>query len=108
MKFSTVMKAAALHTLQYPAAEDIDITLYDGKDQIETNENVRYVEPLFINNPQSFDDFLMFVCDVLDTEFILHMNVKIDEDEVVCFYKTENAVTFSRKPPSMGPIDYME
>ena len=113
MKLATVLREAGVCTRVFPGCSEIDIVLYDGKDRI-VEDDVHYVESLFAKNIEVFDEFFDFI-DELDSEAILTMNVKIDEEYVILFYKTSRAKCFRRKPvenpvgvPPMDPIDYMD
>ena len=107
MKFATVMRVAGLadYFMEHcPVAAVTPITLLDGKGRVEENENVRYAKPLFENNPQSFEEFLGFVTDEVDTNHISHMTVTITVDYVKCSFDGRS-VSFSRRPPSFDPMD---
>lgn len=106
MKFAEIIREAGLKTEKFPKCSNIEICFYDGKNRIITEKEVHYVETLFKNNEPSFKNFQLFL-NSLENEDIHAMNVKVDINSVVLFYKTPRAIVFMRNN-SMDPLDYMD
>ena len=108
MKFATVLTAAGILTEKFQRVSEIPIVLYDGKDRIDPSDTVQYNRSLFAGNNNSFLDFLDFLKELEETSTLPEtINIKIDENSVIVFYKTTKTRRFSRKPKSMEPIDFM-
>ena len=106
MKFAEVIREAGLNPCNFENSSNIDISLYDGKDRVSSEEDIHYAEPLFKNNEGALKNFNGFLTG-LEKETIESMNIKIDINSVILFYKTPRAIVFLRNPP-MNPIDFME
>lgn len=107
MKFATIIRAANHNVGFFQKCDAISITLYDGKDRV-VNCDVHYAEPLFKHNLKSFREFGQLLREwELEGICPTSMNVKIDIDHVILFYKTPQAKIFPRKAP-MDPLDYMD
>ena len=106
MKFAEIIREAGLNACEFKKTSDITIHLYDGKNRIDTEDTVHYIEPLFKHNEASFLNFKNFLTG-LEKETIESMNVKIDIDTVILFYKSPRAIVFFRNP-SMSSLDYMD
>ena len=109
MKFAVILREAGFNTNIFEKCSQIPIVLYDGKNRIDMVEDVRFVKALFVNNSGSFIDFYEFLKELENkTEEITEpINVKIDANSVVVFYKTPHAKVFSRNQ-ALNPIDYMD
>ena len=92
IKFATIIQEAGLNKKDYEKCSEINVTLYDEKNEV--NES-HFVEPLFSNNPDSLKKFKDFLVD-LEKNPVPSMNVTIDANYVVVFYKTPNPKIFSR------------
>ena len=106
MKFAEIIRNAGLTPEKFPNCADIEWHFYDGKDRLSSEESVQYVEPFFKNNEASLRNFCGFITGI-EKEAIHSMNVRVDIDAVVLFYKTPRAITFLRNP-TMNPLDYMD
>lgn len=106
MKFAEIIRNAGLNPENFKNSANIKIHLYDGKDRVDSAETVHYIEPFFKNNESSLLNFKNFLIG-LEKENIDSMNVKVDINSVVLFYKTSRVIIFLRNP-SMNPIDYMD
>lgn len=106
MKFAEVIREAGLNPCNFENSSNIDISLYDGKDQISSEESIHYVEPFFKNNEGALKNFKGFITG-LEKETVESMNIKIDINSVILFYKTTRAIVFLRNPP-LDPMDYRD
>ena len=106
MKFAEIIRNAGLDVSRFPNCANIPIRLSDGKDRVISSESVEYVRPLFVETPNSLKQFFNFLTG-LEKENVTSMNVKVDVDSVVLFYKNPRAKVFLRKKP-MSPLDYMD
>lgn len=106
MKFATILREAGFSIRHFKKCAEIPVILYDGKDRIESNDDIHFVEKLFANNSKSFMDLYDYLRS-MEKNPPESINVKIDDSAVVFYYKTPNARIFSRKT-SMEPIDYMD
>ena len=95
MTFAEIIRNAGFTSDFFPKASQIPITLYDRKDRVMTEENLRFAEPLFADNPNSMQKFYTFLKG-LEEENIQDMKVKIDEHLVCVFYKSPRAIIFLR------------
>ena len=96
MKFATIIREAGLNEKDFENCSEISVTLYDAKDRIHENITLHFVEPLFWHNKDSLQKFQNFLVD-LEENPVESINVEIDENHVVVFYKTPNPRFFSRK-----------
>ena len=106
MKFAEIIKNSGLKTEDFPKSSKIEIELYDGKERLSTEESVKYGSPLFEERPIILENFKAFIAG-LEKEEIAKMNVKIDINSVVLFYKTGRAISFPRVLP-LDPLDYAD
>lgn len=106
MKFAEIIKNAGLKVEDFPKSSEIEIKLYDGKERVSTEESVKYGSPLFEERPIILENFKAFIAG-LEKDEIDKMNVKIDINSVVLFYKTGRAISFPRVVP-LDPMDFME
>ena len=106
MKFAEIIRNAGINPEDFPKSSNIEIHLYDGKNRESTEETVKYAKPLFEENDSSLKNFKSFLTGI-EQEDVSSMNVKVDIDFVILFYKTPRSIIFPRKP-SMDPMDYME
>ena len=104
MKFGKIIEEAGFNTYQFQTAASIPITLYDRNDDVL--EKVHYASELFSENTLSEVKFFNFIS-YLEKKPVTSMEVKIDEDYVIVFYNTNQAIHFKRTH-SMEPLDYME
>ena len=104
MKFAVILREAGVCSRIFPNCAEIPVVLYDGKDRISTEEDVKFATPLFEENSESFNDFFNFV-DRLDANpDYTSINVKIDVGHVIIHYRTPEAKVFLRKDP-INPCD---
>ena len=106
MKFATILREAGICERHFPISSEIEIRLFDGDDEFETQEDVHYNEPLFVNNNDSYNKFFD-LADKLDFDPVMSMDIKIDKNYVIVFYGTPEQIAF-RRANSMQPLDYME
>ena len=106
MKFAEIIRNAGLNPMDFSKASNITIELYDGKDRACVEETVTFAEPLFTKNEGSLLNFQSFISG-LEKDSFESMNVNIDADSVILFYKTPRSIVFLRYTP-MDPLDYME
>jgi len=106
MRFAVIMEACGFSVTDYPRASLIPVTLYDRKDRVVTDENIRFVEPLFAYNSRAKREFEMFIKD-LEEMPISSFNVRIDENLVAVLYKSPNNRVFSRLIYN-DPLEYMD
>ena len=106
MLFGEIIRNTGIDPEDFPKSSNIEIQLYDGKDRVSTEETVKYAKPLFEERNCSLKNFKSFLAG-LEQEDLTSMNVKVDINCVLLFYKTPRAIIFLRNP-SMNPIDYME
>ena len=106
MKFATILREAGISTSNFEKSSQIPITLFDGKDRENPNEDIHFAEPLFQNNPSAFKNFQTFLALLENRSTIEKMNVKIDENAVIVFYKNPSCRIFLRK--ALNPMDYMD
>lgn len=96
MKFANIIREAGLNLDNFEKCTEISINLYDEKDKVNENNDVHFVEPLFSHNSNSLQKFQDFLVD-LEKSPVSSMNIEIDENYVVVFYKKPNPKFFSRK-----------
>ena len=104
MTFGKIISAAGFCPCNFPRSSNTHITLYDGKNRVLTE--AKYAKELFADNIKSAVSFFNFLC-FFESKPATSMNIKIDENFVTVFYKTEQAWAFKRTP-SMEPLDYMD
>ena len=102
MKFAQIISLTGLDPQPFPKCSEIEVSVYDGKDRIHSGEMIFFVEYLFKKNETSLARFHNYLSN-LEKENISSMNVKIDENSVVLFYKTARAQLFLRN--STDPLD---
>lgn len=107
MKFAEIIRNAGLKIEDFPKSSNMEITLYDDENRIVPEEKVTYAKPFFDENPDSLKNFESFITG-LETEDISTMNVKIDADVVILFFKSSRIIIFRRKTSSMDYMDYMD
>ena len=105
MKFATILREVGICSRVFPACGEIDVVLYDEMDQIQEEDDVKFVKPLFTDNAESYDRFCDIV-DKLDSDPVSEISIKITETHVVVFYKSPSQVILPRKN-AMTPLDYM-
>ena len=107
MKFATIMREAGICTRLFPDCGEINVVLYDEDDQIHKKDDVHFVQKLFADNPDAFNDFFDFV-DALNTNpDYLSINIQITRNHVIVFYKTASPKIFCRTQ-SLDPSDYAD
>jgi len=104
VKFAKIIEEAGFNSYQFQTAASIPITLYDGNEKVL--EKVHYARELFSENTRSEVNFFNFIS-YLEKKPVASMEVKIDENYVIAFYNTKQAISFKRTP-SLDPMDYME
>lgn len=105
MKFGEILREAGIEAKNFPKCAEISVTLYDRKDRVIDRE-IHFVEKLFVQNEESFAKFKHFL-EILEKEDISEMNVRIDEFNVILFYKSSDILFFSRMK-KVDPLDYMD
>ena len=106
MKFSEIIRNAALNPADFPKSSAITIQLYDGKERLVEDECITYAKPLFAENEEALKNFKAFL-NGFEKEPIKEMKVRICIDAVVLFFRTPRALVFLRRPP-IDPLDYAE
>lgn len=106
MKFATILREAGICERHFPISSEIEIRLFDGDDELEMQEDVHYNEPLFVNSMDSYNKFFDLV-DKLDSDSVISMDIKIDENYVIVFFGTPQQIAF-RRAATMQPLDYMD
>ena len=104
MKFATIMREAGIFERLFLECAKIDVVLYDEDDEINESDDVKFVKPLFEDNPDSFEKFFNFVDELNSNPDYLSINVLITEHYVVVHYKTPKAKSFRRSRP-LDPLD---
>lgn len=107
MKFAVILRESGIPTQDFKKSAEIPITLYDEDDWIDNNDDVQYQKKLFENNTKSLLNFYDFLKELENQPTPKSMNVMIGEHNVVLFYKTPHARSFSRTEP-MNPMDFMD
>ena len=99
MNLSVVLREVGLTPEDYDSAK-IPIILFDGKNRISEEDDIRFNEKLFVRNSYSFKAFYLLLKNLekmpIKPESI---NVRIDEGSVILFYQSPYAQAFSRKAP---------
>jgi len=91
MNLSVVLRESGLTPEDYDCAK-IPITLYNRKDRILKENDIRFTERLFSQNDKSFKDFYLSIKALEKlSKKTLSINVRIDEYNVILFYKSPNA-----------------
>lgn len=105
MKFAKIMELVGMGNLAriFTEAAEVDVFVYDGKDRIYEDDNIKFIEELFADNKESYKKFFDFV-DRLNCDPVMSMDVKIDKDYVTVFYNTPASVSFRRKE-TLGSFD---
>ena len=96
MTFANIIREAGGSSKNFPNASQIPVTLYDGKDRVDTSESVTYIEPLFARNRREQSRFFQLVKDLEKTP-VEQISVEIDAHCVVLFYKSPRARIFLRE-----------
>jgi len=104
MKFAAIMENAGVSTKIFPICGEINVTLYDEDDIIHESDDLRFIKPLFEDNPDSYEKFFDFVSELDTNPDYLSMNVQITQDYVIIFYKSPNSKIFRRTEPT-GSFD---
>lgn len=107
MKFAEIIRNAGIKVEDFPKSSNIEIHLYDDKNRIVPGETITYAKPFFEENPYSLKNFESFITGI-ETEDITSMNVKIDADVVILFFKSSRIIIFRRKNSSLESMDYMD
>ena len=97
MLFSEIIRESGSNPSEFKKCSDIPVVLYDGKDRINSEKTIHFVEPLFSKNPNSLRKFNHYLSKI-EMEPVESINVQIDIDSVILFYKTPQATVFSRRP----------
>ena len=97
MKFAEIIREAGLNLSEFTKCSEIPVHLYDGKDRISTEEKIHFVEPLFSKNSNSLRKFNHYLSKI-EMDPVEFINVQVDVDSVILFYKTPQATVFSRRP----------
>ena len=105
MLFGEIIKNTGINLEDYPKSSNIEIHLYDGKERISNEKTISFVKPLFEEREASLQNFKNFLAG-LEQEDVSSMNVKVDIDSVILFYKSPRAIIFLRNP-SLDTMDYM-
>lgn len=111
MKFATILRETGLNPQEFPKISEIPTIYYDGKNRINSVDDVRFIHNLFVNNNNSLMEFKKFTENLENAESApSSINIKIDEHFVVVFYKTPQVKLFPRKDgiSPMTPLDYMD
>ena len=103
MLFAEIIREAGINCEEFKNSSYMEINLYDSKDRISSKQSINFVEPLFKHNEGSKKNFKNFLTG-FEYETIESMNVKIDADSVILFYKSPRAIVFLRVPP-LNPMD---
>ena len=106
MKFAEIIRNAGLNPKDFEKVSNIPTTLYDGKNRICSEETVTFIQPFFKENHYSLKNFKDFLIG-LEKEEIDSLNVRVDIDSVILFYRTPRAIVFLRHP-NLDPMDYMD
>ena len=97
MKFATILRESGFSKNEFKKVSEISMILYDEKDRIVDADDIRFVDKLFKNNTKSFMKFYDFLKELKNNPNPpISINVKIDENSVVVFYKTANPKIFLR------------
>ena len=109
MKFAEIIREAGIDIscpARFPKISCMEVHLYDGKDRVSSEESVKFVEPLFKENPNSHANFYAFIVGLEnEKDTPKEMNVKIDISSVILFYKDPRAIAFMRTPRP-DPLDW--
>lgn len=106
MQLGPILRAIGLPQGKFENCERLSVILYDGKDRIDSGEDVRFYEPIFKKNPSAFQNFSDFLTKLEKDPPCSPIGLKIDERSVVVFYKTPHPLVFLREP--INPMDYMD
>ena len=85
----------------------IETNIYDEEEELHQENNLKFIKPLFADNPDSFEKFFDFVSELNENPDYLSIDIQITPDHVVVFYKTTHPKVFRRTPP-INPIDYAD
>lgn len=107
MKFATIMREAGISEKLFLECAEINVVLYDEDDEICAKEDIEFIKPLFVENPDSFEKFFNFVDELNSNPDYLTINVLITEHYVVVHYKTNHAKVF-RRTPSPDPLIFAD
>lgn len=107
MTGTSIINAVRLNPNDFPNFSKTLVNLYDGKDRINKHKSVKYVNNIFAKNEKEGNRFTNWLISLEKTP-IPFINILIDETHVIVFYKTSNAIVFSRIPSFMESIDFMD
>ena len=98
MKFAEIIREAGLSVKDFPKMSEVYTILYDRKDRIEITEKISYIESLFKHSRKSYNEFKDLLIRLENCPSTIEvMNVRIDQFNVILFYKSDNEKIFSRK-----------
>ena len=108
MKGKTLVNAVRENTANFPNLCNLTLYLYDDKGNCSTDEDVTFVNDLFVNNSKEKTRFVKFL-NKLEKETPASLSATITQSHVIlfsdCSFGKPNL--FSRNAP-MDPMDYMD
>lgn len=97
MKLANIIKNSGLDTIEFKRSSEIPITLYDRKNRIIDDPDIKFVKFLFEDNDSSFERFHELLKEIeKTTDTISSIEVKIDEFCVVLRIPGKGFHIFSR------------
>ena len=96
MKLKTILREASIPETRFPECSEIDVVLYDENDEICTTDDVKFIKPLFEDNPDSLEKFILFIEDLNLKPVYSSINILITKHHVIIHYKTPFYKTFRR------------
>ncbi|MCI9087167.1 MAG: hypothetical protein HFJ32_01200 [Clostridia bacterium] len=109
MKFAEIVREAGLNTEDVPHVSQLPIILYDSKRRAIEDETIKFVEPLFKENPASHKSFFNF-CTELEQQlasssvyqdFSSSLSAQISESALILWYDSCGPYIFLRHPRSI-------
>ena len=109
MKFAEIVREAGVNSEDVPHVSQLSIILYDRKRRVIEGETIKFVEPLFKENPASHESFLNF-CTELEQqlansseyrELSSGLYSQISESALILWYDSCGPYIFLRHPRSI-------
>lgn len=109
MKFAEIIREAGLTPEDVPYVSQLSVVLYDRKRRVVEDETIKFVEPLFKENPASHESFLNF-CTELEQqlasnsayrELSSNLSAQISESALILWYDSCGPYIFLRQPRSI-------
>lgn len=109
MKFAEIVREAGVNSEDVPYVAQLPVTLYDRKRRVIEGETIKFVEPLFKENPASHESFLNFCVELeqqlasnsVYRELSSNLSAQISESALILWYDSCGPYIFLRHPRSI-------